>query len=272
MRKIDKDLAVIPDSLYTIGTKEGKKTDRKRRILMSSTSRYKNTYDECYKWKDIQDILAFIYRNKCAYCEEKINIVNELNIKKDNESLSEKELSDKKERLMETNHSVEHYRPKGIYPWLAFSWDNLLWCCTQCNKNKWNKFEIVNEKVEYDESFKEHIHSSTEPYNLKENPKMVHPELEDVMDKLVFDTNGHINSEDDRVKYTITTCGLDRNYLNGKRKEILVKLTNKFQDPSVQKNDEKKKEIIKKFKEDSENMDKEFIAFRIWVLNMFENI
>ena len=254
MRKIEKDLSVIPDSLSDETRKDCKKTDRKRNLLMSPTSRYNKAYDECYKWKDIQDKLASLYKNKCVYCEEKITRVNAQN-------LSSKE---------EISHTVEHYRPKSKYPWLAFSWDNLLWCCVQCNKNKDNNFEIINKPIIYSTNFKSRIHCSTKLYNRVEKPKMIHPELEDITDKLVFDTNGNINSEDDRVKYTITTCGLDRNYLNGERKEILDEIINKFQDPLVQKDDEKKKEIIKKFKEDSENMNNEFIAFRIWVLTMFQ--
>ena len=28
---------------------------------------------------------------------------------------------------------VEHYRPKAIYYWLTYDWDNLFWCCSTCN-------------------------------------------------------------------------------------------------------------------------------------------
>jgi len=250
MRKIEKDLSVIPDTLYNKATKEGKKTERKRRILLSSRSRYKNTYDECYKWHDIQDMLASLYKNKCVYCEEKITKVNA-------ENLSGKE---------EISHTVEHYRPKSKYPWLAFSWDNLLWCCKKCTDIKDDKFEIVNPKVNYSKGFDKRIHKSTILYNRLENPKMIHPELEDILDKLVFDTNGNIDSEDDRVKYTISTCRLDRNYLNGERKKIWDDFKKKIEDSIAQNNKELMDKIIKEFKEDSQNMDNEFIAFRIWVL------
>ena len=53
---------------------------------------------------------------------------------------------------------VEHYRPKGAvqqdenssrlipgYYWLAYSWDNLYWCCQICNReNKKNFFPLGN--------------------------------------------------------------------------------------------------------------------------------
>ena len=260
MRKIEKNLAVIPDSLTKGNTKSkrlgvianGYPTSNKQ---SSKKEKEKvKVYDKIFKTKDILDLLDSIYHSKCVYCEEKIYRVNADN------------LTDNSEK----KHSIDHYRPKSKYPWLAFSWDNLLWCCDICNQNKDNDFKIINKPIIYSRSFMSRIHCSTKLYNRVEKPKMIHPELEDITDKLVFDTNGNINSEDDRVKYTITTCGLDRNYLNGERKEILDEIINKFQDPLVQKDDEKKKEIIKKFKEDSENMNNEFIAFRIWVLTMFQ--
>jgi len=35
---------------------------------------------------------------------------------------------------------VEHYRPKSIFPTLALAWNNLLWGCSVCNRNKGNRF------------------------------------------------------------------------------------------------------------------------------------
>ena len=251
MRKIEKDLLVVPQSLYDNSTRNGKKTNRKRKILMCSTSRYKKAYDECYKWNDIQNELSHIYHNKCVYCEEKITRVNATN-------LSGKE---------EVSHTVEHYRPKSKYGWLAFSWDNLLWCCKKCTDIKDDKFDINNVKVNYSPSFDSKIHCSTKLYNRLERPKMIHPELEDVMNKLIFDTKGNISSHDDRVQYTIKCCELDRTYLNGKRKKIYDRFFKKLEDAIAQNNQELINSILLKFKEDSENMDNEFIAFRIWVLN-----
>ena len=251
MRKIEKDLSVVPKSLYDNSTRNGKKTNRKRKILMCATSRYKKAYDECYKWNDIQTKLSSIYHNKCVYCEEKITRVNAIN-------LSGKE---------EISHTVEHYRPKSKYGWLAFSWDNLLWCCKKCTDIKDDKFDIRNAKVNYSPSFDSKMHCSTKLYNRLEQPKMVHPELEDIIDKLIFDVKGNISSTDDRVQYTIDCCGLDRDYLNIERKKLFDDLERKLEDAKAQNNQELIQSTVLKFKEESENMDNEFIAFRVWVLN-----
>ena len=134
-----------------------------------------------------------------------------------------------------------------------------------------NKCKIENTAVVYSSTFLTKIHNSTEDYNHIEKPKLINPELEDITDKLTFDKNGRINSIDRRVQCTIATCKLNRPYLKGERKKILDKFIKKIQDAKIQKNTELIKEIIQNFKDDSKNIDNEFIAFRIWALNMFEN-
>ena len=177
MRKIEKDLSDIPDTLTKGNTKSkrlgvianGYPTSNKQ---SSKKEKEKvKVYDKIFKTKDILDSLDRIYHSKCVYCEEEIYRVNADN------------LTDNSEK----KHSIDHYRPKSKYPWLAFSWDNLLWCCDICNQNKWNKFDIVNKQVTYSQSFDKRIHKSTILYNRLENPKMIHPELENIMNKLVFD-------------------------------------------------------------------------------------
>jgi uncharacterized protein (TIGR02646 family) len=38
---------------------------------------------------------------------------------------------------------VDHYRPKSLYPWLAFSWDNLRLCGAKPNLRKLNEFPLA---------------------------------------------------------------------------------------------------------------------------------
>lgn len=72
--------------------------------------------------QDVKDALDKIYSKKCAYCEKKIF----------------------------EHGQVEHYRPKSIYYWLAYSWDNLLLCCSACNVYKSDNFEVENERILFD--------------------------------------------------------------------------------------------------------------------------
>lgn len=62
-------------------------------------------------WRDLKDPLANISHDKCWYCEMK------------------QERSD---------NAVDHFRPKSIYPWLAFEKTNLRYSCTYCNSARTN--------------------------------------------------------------------------------------------------------------------------------------
>lgn len=48
------------------------------------------------------------------------------------------------ETPLDANSEVEHWRPKSKYYWLAYSWDNLLYCCSFCNKTKLDKFPLAD--------------------------------------------------------------------------------------------------------------------------------
>ncbi len=43
-----------------------------------------------------------------------------------------------------SGNDVEHYRPKCIYWWLAFTWSNLLYACDQCNSRKNSQFDLLS--------------------------------------------------------------------------------------------------------------------------------
>lgn len=83
-------------------------TNKKRLELIRAGS-YIDTdpFNSRYKGTDVKDSLIAIYKYKCAFCEQRVE-----------------------------QFHVEHYRPKSIYYWLAFSWDNLLCACHDCNQEK----------------------------------------------------------------------------------------------------------------------------------------
>lgn len=80
-------------------------------------------------WRELKDVLAEASHDKCWYCEVK-------QIRSDN--------------------AVDHFRPKSLYPWLAFEKANLRYSCTFCNSRRINpetgdtegkgdKFPLLNE-------------------------------------------------------------------------------------------------------------------------------
>lgn len=73
------------------------------------------------RWKQAKDNLLLESNNKCAYCEANFSTV--------------------------AYGDVEHYRPKSIYWWLAYSYVNYSASCQLCNqKYKKAKFPIANSK------------------------------------------------------------------------------------------------------------------------------
>jgi len=68
-------------------------------------------------WKTAKTQLKKESNGKCAYCEANTEVV--------------------------AHGDVEHYRPKSIYWWLAYTYDNYLYACQICNQSyKSNNFPI----------------------------------------------------------------------------------------------------------------------------------
>lgn len=82
MKKINKDLAVIPPSLV-IGDD---KLTHQRRLELIAKKHYINEapYNDRYKTDDIRDRLVLIYNNKCAFANKRLNniILNILDLSK----------------------------------------------------------------------------------------------------------------------------------------------------------------------------------------------
>jgi uncharacterized protein (TIGR02646 family) len=239
MIKVHKNLDDIPLTLNE------RKTEKRRDICIKDEKYHqKKEFHQRFKQKDIKESLKNIYKNKCAFCEQEITECVDNN-------------------LEDCSSTVEHYRPKSIYYWLAYSWDNLLWCCHRCNQNKDNKFEILNTQVDFEESFKDNIHISSILYQDIEKPLMIHPEIESVLIQLSFE-NGIISSNDNRVNYTIATCQLDRADLNEKR----LKIIEKFKNSAKKRNRLNKsyEDILNNLKRDFMDENSEFRALKFWIL------
>jgi len=239
MIKVNKDLTDIPNSLN-----ERKTETRRTTCIRDGKYHQKKEFHQRFKQRDIKEKLKSIYQDKCVFCEEKTRECTDNN-------------------LEDCSSTVEHYRPKSIYYWLAYSWDNLLWCCHRCNQNKDNKFKTLGSPVEFEESFKDNIHTSSILYQDIEQPLMIHPEIESVLSKLSFN-NGIISSDDNKVKYTISTCKLDRDDLNEKR----LKIIRKFIIEARKRNRLNKsyEDILDNLKKDFMKEESEFRALKFWIL------
>jgi uncharacterized protein (TIGR02646 family) len=253
MIKIDKSKVKMPASLNSDLTKK-----RRNELIEAGKYIYKGVYDSRYKGSkvkdenqgDVQKALRNLYNDKCVFCESCI------------------ELS-----------AVEHFRPKAIYYWLAYSWDNLLLICTNCNSHKREYFEKLKQSNLFHKDDLANIHSLTQKYNQEEQSQFIHPELEDVEEEIDFDfdKNCLMSSANQRVDYTISKLKLnERNFLINQRKAIYDNLMNKGKDRflkyQIQKAKGEKenssktlytlKGFLEDFKIDSQNEKKTYLALR----------
>ncbi len=196
------DPDTIPNSLR-LPAPEGKlpkrqnsirKTTHGRRLAVIEKAAYVDEagYNDRYKQADVKAALETLYKRKCCFCESHVEF-----------------------------WAVEHYRPKSLYYWLAYSWDNLLYICQTCNGKKAAKFEIHGTRAVYKQGDLEKIHQLATSYAKIERPKLLHSELDDPSGIFVFDTDGGMTSTNPRGSETINTCGLDRMALRHSRFKVL---------------------------------------------------
>lgn len=239
MIKVEKDFENIPTILKSKNREEAFKQNKEAKKFIDTKN--------LYKPKSIQKKLFEIYHGKCAYCED---------------------------TLLNAPKHIEHYRPKDTYYWLAYSWDNLLLCCTSCNSTKGVSFKTQNQKVIYNSEKFEDIHNLRDTYDKIENPFIINPEKDDILTHIFFNNKAEIFSDDKRVKYTIDeACKLNRDELVQKR----IKIFNSFRQ-NIEEHYEifKSKKDITRFLPDINNFIKacdttnDFYAFRYFIINNIE--
>jgi len=250
MIKIDKNIDDVPESLIPAfpdmfpnrGIPRSSKTTHTRRKELIDNGAYidEANYNCRYKYKDIKEKLEKIYHGKCAFCEQKVEQLH-----------------------------VEHFRPKKIYYWLAYSWDNLILACPRCNTHKGINFDLNGSKCSFEnnEENVRKINKLSENYNLLEQPKMINPENVDPSGHISFTKNGKINSLNHNIQYTITTCQLNRNYLNDERRKILDMFKNEIQSELVSSENAREQRhaidvLVRQFIKASKEQSNEYIAFR----------
>jgi len=248
MRKINKNFTPLSIVSQTI-----------ERHFLENKNTGKHIKSDCYKI--IREDLEIIYHSKCAYCE--------------------KDLSD-------TDKPIEHYRPKSEckefetkkekngYFWLAYSWNNLLLSCTQCNRAKSTYFDIstkTNAKYS-NETFKELQYKD---YDTVEQPLLINPEQiseTELNEQFYFELNGNIVGKTEKMKYTINVCDLNRDGLKHRRFILLNTYLNDYE-KAISKNNSNKKQIIEDILEklDDETTEKsEFTAWRKFIIDFFTKI
>lgn len=256
MIKLEKNINAIPQSLIPafvdlfpglINIPKPSRTTHEKRMIIINKGEYidQSSFNSRYKMQDIRDALKVIYKNKCAYCEQKIE-----------------------------QYNVEHYRPKQTYYWLAYSWDNLIMACPTCNQVKGTNFELLGDQVEFEnrEDYIRDVNFISANYDLIEKPKMVNPEITDPRGHIQFRRDGLIKSDDVRFAYTIEKCNIARKYLNDERRKLLDIFCRDIRSALIENESPSNQQseissIVRKFVRDSQDIELQFLAFRRFAIS-----
>lgn len=248
MIKVEKSIDLIPEILTNASTRS-----KRTRLLNAKKWQSSSSYKSPYQSPTVRKTLKSIYNDKCAYCEQRIILPK----KNQNKSAG-------------NDLTIEHYRPKTTYYWLAYSWDNLLPVCYDCNRHKEDDFDISGVAITTIRANEiDKINELAAIYHSEEQPKFIHPELEDLSNEFTFDKEGIIHSKDIRCQYVIEKCDLKRRTLNVKRKAIIDEIKSTFK--SI-RTPEEMMILIVRIKNDSEKRRKEFRALYQYILSDFNNI
>ena len=236
MIKVEKDFSTVPIILKS----QNREESFSKNVLAKKYSFGKTLY----KTSKVQKELNKIYNLKCAFCEQK---------------------------LLDSPKHIEHYRPKATYYWLSYSWDNLLLACGGCNSSKGDRFKVKNSIVSYNSETYSEIHSLGLGYDSKEEPLIINPEKDDVIDAIEYQTDAKVFSKNHRVHHTIEeACKLNRDELVQKRLPILNDFINQINKHYIVY---KEKGDLTRFKPDIEiflekvNQQSEFYSFRYFIVN-----
>jgi hypothetical protein len=194
-----KALVKVPDILLTKG-KEATGLLIQRYEQGERHFHGKDFNSSIYGHEEVKQTLREVQLHKCAFCESIISHIS--------------------------YGDVEHFRPKAGwvqddetiqkpgYYWLAYDWDNLLFCCELCNQRyKKNYFPLL------DNTKRALSHTG----NIEdEQPVFIHPANEEVEDFITFKEEIPIAVQGNRRGMeTITKLALDREMLNEQRRKKL---------------------------------------------------
>lgn len=214
--------------------------------FFASKSRRQKRYDWPFNKeidKELKEHLHKVFYGKCGYCETKIE---------------SPELG-----------TVDRYRPNNgvrdenefhqdLYWWLTFEWDNLIYCCKQCNQFKGNYFPIKGERAS---NAKDNLES--------EHRLILNPYFDEPGNHLRYgySNSDHIDALTDEAFQTIELLRLNRtDLLEGRRKarkEVVDAVESLINGEQIE-NHTLKEYLINIYELDNPRI--EFLSYKKWIL------
>jgi uncharacterized protein (TIGR02646 family) len=77
-------------------------------------------------------------------------------------------------------NSIEHFRPKSLFPLLAYAWENLFYCCSKCQESKLEDFDERLLKPDVlDYSFEYYFQYDSKTGKIVSNPDRLESNFQD---------------------------------------------------------------------------------------------
>ena len=124
---------------------------------------------------------------------------------------------------------LAHFRPYAVhdigestssshlhYSWLAYDWDNLVYCCSVCSIAKGAIFPVHGSRASFG--------SSVGKCRAEEDAHLLDPTFDEPSDHLRFDINGSCLSLSERGGRTISLLNLNRSNLVDRRRDLIKAL------------------------------------------------
>ena len=125
-------------------------------------------------WRPVLPTLEKRFFSKCVYCETPLGVTG--------------------------RGELELFRPKTLYPWLVYEWENFLIACSACNRSKGTRFPLEDEKKR----------APRPELVMRERPLLLNPCEDQPDEHLTFDDKGMVVSSTKRGLATIDTLALNR--------------------------------------------------------------
>ena len=145
---------------------------------VAAEPKQKRTYNDEI-WRRHRGPLIEAQHGKCAYCEGRIHEA-------------------------QTRPRVDHFAPKSVYAWLAYSWENWLITCEVCNTAKGTHFPLEGGGTPPAGAGQPFTATLLNPYDDDPEAHLVHG------GGLDGAPSGHMAGKTPRGDQTITTCHLNR--------------------------------------------------------------
>jgi uncharacterized protein (TIGR02646 family) len=168
---------------------KAKQANYELRLRMDQDSAPLRSYEfKSRIWHQYKPFLVQIFQGKCAYCETPLDL---------------------------GVATVDQFRPKSVYWWLAYEWENMIPACQACNVTKSSRFPIAGPKAE----------GPDDDLSL-EQPLLLDPTnpADDPNEHLYFREDGLVIGATERGRTTIRTLGLNREFLIQQRFDSILSI------------------------------------------------